>query len=204
MLWWKLVLKNKFNFSRMKKIISIYGLPACGKTTQAKKLADEFGLYHFGMGDRIRAEIQAGTDLGQKIKAMNDAGILVPDELMAEIIEHCGDLVKDTGVTFDGFPRIVSQAKMLDEILLKASLEMDSFFYLKISREEAIDRINKRAALTGRPDDKDLDVVNNRLGVFNEQSTALLEHYRKNGKLIEIDGGKSIDEVFADICAHLK
>ncbi len=188
----------------MKKVISLYGLPACGKTTQAEKLSKEFGLYQFGMGDRIRAEIQSGSELGQKIKVMNDAGVLVPDELMIEIIKHCGDQARETGMIFDGFPRMASQAEMLDDILSKSGLTIDRLFYLKISREEAIRRINERAAITGRADDKDLDAVNNRLGVFNEQSTALLDHYRKQGKLIEIDGGKDIETVFASIKSSLK
>lgn len=188
----------------MHKIISLYGLPACGKTTQAEKLAEKFGLYQFGMGDKIRAEIQAGTELGKKIKAMNDAGVLIPDESMIEIIKNCGAQAKETGMVFDGFPRIISQADMLDKILAKDGLKIDKFFYMKISQEEAISRINKRALITGRSDDKDLDIVNNRIGVFKEQSTALIGYYEKQGKLIEIDGEKNIEEVFLEICSHLE
>jgi adenylate kinase len=187
----------------MKNIISLYGLPACGKTTQAEKLSKEFGLYQFGMGDKIRAEIQSGSELGQKIKVMNDAGVLVPDELMIEIVKHCGDQARETGMIFDGFPRMLSQAKMLDEILSKADLKISKFFYLKISREEAVKRINERAAITGRADDKDLDAVNNRLGVFAEQSSALIEYYRTQGKLVEIDGEATIEEVFLRISSNL-
>ncbi|HTW96796.1 MAG TPA: adenylate kinase [Candidatus Methylomirabilis sp.] len=188
----------------MKKIISLYGLPACGKTTQAEKLAKKFGFYQFGMGDKIRAEIKAGTELGQKIKAMNDQGILVPDELMIEIIKNCGRQAEKNGIVFDGFPRIISQAKMLDMVLAEAEQKIDAFFILKISRAEAINRINQRATLTGRADDKDLEVINNRLGIFNEQSAVLIDYYRTQGKFIEIDGEKNIEEVFLDICGHLE
>jgi adenylate kinase len=188
----------------MKNIISLYGLPACGKTTQAEKLFKKFGLYQFGMGDKIRAEIQSGSELGQKIRVMNDAGVLVPDELMIEIVKHCGNQAKETGMIFDGFPRMLSQAKMLDAILTEAGIKIDKFFYLKISQEEAVNRINKRAALTGRADDKDLDVVNNRIGVFREQSSILIDYYRQQNKLVEIDGEQDIENVFSEICTHLE
>ncbi|MDD4902252.1 MAG: adenylate kinase [Patescibacteria group bacterium] len=188
----------------MKKIISLYGLPACGKTTQAEKLAKKYGLYQFGMGDRIRAEIQAGTELGKKIKIMHDSGVLIPDDLMIQIIQNCGEQAKKTGIVFDGFPRMISQAEMLDKILSQAGKKIEKFFYLKISREEAINRINKRTALTGRVDDKDLEAVNNRFGVFQEQSTGLIDYYQKRGELVEIDGEKNIEEVFLEICAHLE
>jgi len=187
----------------MPKIISIYGLPACGKTTQAEKLNQEFGLYHFGMGNKIRAEIQSGSDLGQKIKVMNDAGTLVPDELMIQIIKNCGDQAKETGMIFDGFPRMISQAEMLEKILAEKNLMIDKFFYLKISREEAIKRLNARAAITGRADDTDIDAVNNRFGVFQEQSAGLINYYREQGKLVEVDGEKSIEEVCAEICTNI-
>jgi adenylate kinase len=188
----------------MNKIISLYGLPACGKTTQAEKLAKKFGLYHFGMGNKIRAEIQSGSDLGKKIQVMNDAGVLIPDELMIEIVKNCGKQAKETGMVFDGFPRMVSQAEMLDKILTEVGTKIDKFFYLKISREEAVKRLNARAAITGRADDTDIDAINNRFGVFQEQSAALMDYYSQQNKLVEIDGEKSIEEVYKEICASLK
>jgi adenylate kinase len=187
----------------MNKIISIYGLPACGKTTQAEKLVKKFGLYYFGMGEKIRAEIQAGTELGKKMESMHNSGVLIPDELMFQIIKNCGEQAKKSGIVFDGFPRIVEQAEMLDNILAGANFKSDKFFYLKISREEAIRRLNARAALTGRVDDKDIDAVNNRFDVFEEQSSGLINYYRERKKLVEIDGEKSIEEVYEEICKNL-
>jgi len=187
----------------MPKIISIYGLPACGKTTQAEKLKQEFGLYHFGMGNKIRAEIRSGSGLGQKIQVMHDSGTLLPDELMIQIIKNCGDQAAETGMIFDGFPRMISQAEMLEKILAEKNLTIDKFFYLKISRAEAIKRLNARAAITGRADDTDIDAVNNRFGVFQEQSTGLINYYRERGKLVEIDGEKSIEEVYKDISTQI-
>jgi len=187
----------------MHKIISLYGLPACGKTTQAKKINQEFGLYHFGMGNKIRAEIESGSELGQKIKIMHDSGALLPDELMIQIIKNCGEQARQTGIVFDGFPRMISQAAMLDNILSEAGTQFVKFFYLRVNREEAIKRLKARAAVTSRIDDQDIDAINNRFNVFQEQSKALLNYYRQQGKLVEIDGEKSIEEVYTDICANL-
>lgn len=97
------LLLKPINANSMNIIISLYGLPACGKTTQAEKLAKEFGLYHFGMGNKIRAEIKSGSELGQKIKVMNDAGVLVPDELMIQIIQDCGDQAKKPAWSLTAF-----------------------------------------------------------------------------------------------------
>lgn len=106
-------------------------------------------------------------------------------------------------MVFDGFPRIVGQAVVLDEILTKVGTKIDKFFYLKISHEEAVKRLNARAAITGRGDDNNVEVVKNRFGVFQEQSTALMDYYRQQGKLVEIEGEKSIEEVYKNIYAFL-
>lgn len=187
----------------MPKIISLYGLPACGKTTQAELLAKEFGLIQFGMGDRLRSEIESGSELGQKVKSYVDGGILITDELMAEVIKHVGNDIKNSGVVFDGFPRIISQAEMLNEIAAELNLEVNAFFYLKISPAEALRRIEARSKTNSRADDKDAAAIKNRMGVFNQESSILIDYYRAQGKLIEIDGELSIEEVYAEIKKHL-
>lgn len=187
----------------MKKIISIYGLPACGKTTQAEKIAQEFGLIQFGMGDRLRSEIESGSELGQKIKNYVDQGTLITDELMAEVIKHVGSGLKEKGIIFDGFPRMISQAKMLDEITSELDLQVDAFFYLKISPEEALKRIAQRSQTGNRADDKDASAVKNRMGIFNQESTILMDYYRQQNKLVEINGEMSIEEVYTEIKKEL-
>lgn len=187
----------------MAKIISLYGLPAAGKTTQAELLAKEFGFIQFGMGDRLRSEIQSGSDLGQKIKVFVDQGILITDELMAEVIKSVGAEIKDKGIVFDGFPRIISQALMLDEIAASLNMEVDAFVYLRISPEEALRRIAARSQDGGRTDDKDASAVKNRMDVFSRESTVLKEFYHSRGKLIEIDGEMSIEMVYEEIKRNL-
>ena len=135
----------------MGKIICLYGLPACGKTTQLERLVKELGASQFGMGERLRAEIQTGSELGQQIKTYVDQGLLINDELMKKVIENVGEEIKNNSMVFDGFPRMLSQALMLDNISDELSAPL-SFFYLKISREEAVNRIAARSEIGGRAD----------------------------------------------------
>jgi len=188
----------------MVKIISLYGLPACGKTTQAEKLVKEFNLVQFGMGDRLRAEIASGSDLGERVKNDVASGRLISDELMAKVIEHVGEEIKTKGIVFDGFPRMISQAQMLDDITTELDLKVTAFIYLKISPEEALRRIEARAQLGDRADDKDASAIKNRMSVFQQESTILMDYYKSQNKLIEIDGEMSIEEVYAEIKKHLE
>ena len=188
----------------MGKIICLYGLPACGKTTQAELIKKDFNFIHFGMGDRLRAEIASGSNLGKEIKKFVDQGTLITDDLMGQVIKNVGDQIKKEGIIFDGFPRMISQAKMLESITLELNQEIDKFFYLKISPETALKRINLRAEETGRSDDKDELAVKNRLGVFNQESSILIDYYSKNGKLKEINGELSIEEVYRIIRGEIE
>lgn len=189
----------------MKKIICLYGQPGCGKTTQANLLATEFSFSQFGMGDILRAEIASGSELGQKIKPHVDAGVLIPDELMAEVIKNAGQDAGEVGIIFDGFPRIPSQATMLDEVIGNMGLKVDAFIYLHLSVEDSLNRIKARATLTGgeRGDDTDETAIKNRFGVFEKQSVPLLNLYRKRGLLHEVDGSLSIPEVYNIIKQNL-
>jgi adenylate kinase len=187
----------------MKKIISLYGLAAAGKTTQADLLCKKYGFQQFGMGETLRAEISSGSELGTEIKKSVDKGVLIPDELMTQILEKIGASIKETGIVFDGFPRMVPQAEMLDKIVKENGLDVDLFILLNISFEEAQKRINNRAEKTGRADDKDPKVVGNRLDVFRQESVPLISYYKSREKFVEIDGEMSIKEVFNEIEKYL-
>ncbi len=187
----------------MKKIISLYGPAAAGKTTQADLLCKKYGFRQFGMGDTLRAEIASGSELGAEIKKSVDAGVLIPDELMIQILKKIGSDIKETGIVFDGFPRMISQAEMLDKIVRENESDIDLFILLNISFEEAQKRIGERAEKTGRADDKDLKVVENRLDVFRQESIPLISHYKERGKFVEINGEMSIEDVFKEIEKHL-
>ena len=187
----------------MKKIISLYGLAAAGKTTQADLLAKKYGFKEFGMGETLRAEINSGSELGKEIKISVDQGVLIPDELMKQVLKKIDSDIKETGLIFDGFPRMIPQAEMLDEIMTEMNLDFDLFILLDISYEEAQKRISDRAEVGGRADDKDPKVVANRLEVFRQESTQLINYYQAKGKFVKIDGSLSIPEVFAEIEKHI-
>lgn len=187
----------------MQKIISIYGLPASGKTTQAQKLNQEFGWMQFGMGDRLREEINSGSALGEEIEKSVKAGVLIPDELMIQIIQNLGPQIKEKGIIFDGFPRMYSQTVMAEKILGEIDMEFDKFFLLKVSPQEALRRIEARSALSARSDDKDADAIKNRMDVFERESKILIDYYQNINKLVEIDGELSVDEVYEEIKKHL-
>lgn len=187
----------------MKKVISIYGLAAAGKTTQADLLAKKYGFYQFGMGERLRAEINSGSELGKKIADTVASGLLVSDDLIIGVLQNIQKPAQETGIIFDGFPRMVPQAELLDKIMAEVGLEVELFILLDITSEEAEKRIAARAAATGRSDDQDKAVVSNRLEVFRQESEPLIARYEADGKLIRIDGSQTIEEVFAAIEKHL-
>jgi len=184
----------------MGKIIIMYGLPAAGKTTQARKLAEKYGLYHFAMGEKLREQIASGSELGQKIKSTVDSGLLVSDELILEVLRDVKNQAVETGIIFDGFPRIIDQAILLDQMLAEVNLEVSALCLLKISSEEVDKRINDRIATENRGDDKDKSVVENRMNVFLKESIPLSEHYRAKDKFYELDGEASIDDIYQKLC----
>jgi len=188
----------------MKKIICLYGLPACGKTTQAEKLVKEFSLSYFGMGERLRAEVNSKSELGKKIKSYVEGGTLIPDECMIQVIKNVGQEILEKGIVFDGFPRMISQAQMLKDIVKKLNMTISAFVYLKVTPEEALKRIEARAKTGERSDDKDADAIKNRLAAFNKESITLLDYYRSQNCLIEIDGEMSIKEVYSALRKSLE
>ena len=187
----------------MKKIITLYGQPGCGKSTQVQMLAKKYGFFQFGMGERLRAEIESESVLGQEIKPYVDNGTLIPDDLMAQIIKNIGDKATESGLIFDGFPRILAQAKMLEKLAGEMNLEIGTLFYLRLRPEQALARINARAKTSGRGDDISSEAIKNRFATFERESQPLLEYYRVRGKLIEIDGEMSIEEAYAEIVKNL-
>lgn len=187
----------------MGKIISIYGPAASGKTTQAIKLANTFGLNQFSMGDTLRSIIESGSELGKKIKYQVENGILIDDDNMRQVLSQAKELAK-TGIIFDGFPRILSQAYMIEEVLADTDSKLEKVFLLKINEGEIIKRIKIRSQAGDRPDDLNPEAVAKRIEVFNQESKSLIDLYRGQGLLVEIDGAKTPDEVFQEICSHLE
>ncbi|NIP37486.1 MAG: adenylate kinase [Candidatus Dadabacteria bacterium] len=177
----------------------IFGPPGAGKGTQAAKIVEKYSVAHISTGDILRAAVKNGTELGTKAKEYMDKGELVPDDLIIGIIK---DRVKEPdcegGFLLDGFPRTLPQADALEAMLTSEGLGIDSVVSVEVQDSEIITRILKRAEEEGRADDTE-DVVKNRLQVYRDQTEPLKGYYKDRGKLSEIDGIGSVDEVFSRI-----
>lgn len=175
----------------------IFGPPGSGKGTQSVKLAEKFNLTHLSTGDMLRAEIAAGTELGMKMSAIMSKGELVPDEVVIEMIAARIDGAKDTsGFLFDGFPRTVAQTEALENMLNERGMKLDSMLVLDVDHDELVKRLILRAELSGRPDDKDPAVIENRIDVYRAKTEPIIEFCRQRGIYEPVNGVGSIEDIF--------
>lgn len=211
------------------KIIML-GAPGAGKGTQAKKIAEKYHIPHISTGDIFRANIKNGTELGNKAKTYMEQGLLVPDELVCDLVV---DRVKQddcaNGYVLDGFPRTIPQAESLDAALKAMGQAVDYAVNVEVPDENIIHRMGGRRAclacgatyhvenippkkegicdvcganLVLRDDDKP-ETVKKRLDVYHEQTQPLIDYYTNAGVLVEVDGTLAMDDVFAAICKVL-
>ena len=211
------------------KIIML-GAPGAGKGTQAKKIAEKYHIPHISTGDIFRAKIKNGPELGNKAKTYMEQGLLVPDELVCDLVV---DRVKQddcaNGYVLDGFPRTIPQAESLDAALKAMGQAVDYAVNVEVPDENIIHRMGGRRAclacgatyhvenippkkegicdvcganLVLRDDDKP-ETVKKRLDVYHEQTQPLIDYYTKAGVLVEVDGTMAMDDVFAAICKVL-
>ena len=182
----------------------MFGPPGSGKGTQAKILQEKRSLPQLSTGDMLRAAIVAGTDLGKKCKAIMDSGDLVPDEIVVGIIAERYDQPDCAkGAVFDGFPRTIPQAEALDAMLKARDRKIDLVIELKVNDAVLISRVEQRIKESGgvaRADDTP-ETLKNRLAVYYKNTAPLIEYYKKQGKLVTVDGMAPIDEVTAAIAA---
>lgn len=211
------------------KIIML-GAPGAGKGTQAKMIADKYGVPHISTGDIFRANIKNGTELGMEAKKYMDQGLLVPDELTVRILlDRVAQDDCKNGYVLDGFPRTIPQAEVLDSELTKLGDHIDYAINVDVPDENIVKRMSgRRACLTCgatyhiehvppkkegicdvcgselvlRDDDKP-ETVKNRLNVYHEQTQPLIDFYTEKGVLKTVDGTVSMEEVFAAITAIL-
>lgn len=204
------------------KIIML-GAPGAGKGTQAKMIAEKFDIPHISTGDIFRANIKNGTELGAKAKEYMDKGLLVPDELVVDLImdRFKADDCKN-GYILDGFPRTIPQAEALDKALSENGDSVDYAIDVEVPDENIVNRMSGRRACVGcgatyhikynptkvegkcdacgealilRDDDKP-ETVLNRLNVYHEQTQPLIDYYNKKGILKEVDGTVDMNDVF--------
>ena len=207
------------------KIIML-GAPGAGKGTQAKKIAEKYSIPHISTGDIFRANIKNGTELGIKAKTYMDQGLLVPDELVVDlVVDRLGQDDCTNGCVLDGFPRTIPQAEALDAALTKVGQSVDYAINVDVPDENIVNRMSGRRACVNcgatyhivyaptkvenvcdtcqgdlilRDDDKP-ETVQKRLNVYHEQTQPLIDYYKKKNILVEVDGTVDINDVFAAI-----
>ena len=186
-------------------IIILFGAPGAGKGTQAERLVAERGLVQLSSGEMLRTAIAAGTELGLRAKDIIDRGDLVSDDIIVGMVAaRIDDEDCSNGVILDGFPRTVTQAHALDEMLSGKGLSLDCFIEIEVDEAALFARIENRAATTGgaRADDN-AETLRRRLAVYHERTAPLLPYYEEKGLLRTVDGMNSVDDVAAQIDAVL-
>ena len=209
----------------------LLGAPGAGKGTQAIEIKEELNIPHISTGDIFRANIKDGTELGKKAKGYMDEGKLVPDELTIELVKD--RLRKDdakNGFLLDGFPRTIPQAEALDGFLKEEGIKLDRVVNIDVDKSVLLDRITGRRVckdckasfhiafnhpkkenvcdhcggeLIQRADDNE-ETVKNRIGVYEKETSPLIDYYNKQGLVLNIDGNKSPKEVTKEIFEGLK
>jgi len=181
----------------------LFGPPAAGKGTQAKRLVEERGFIQLSTGDMLRAARASGSPLGVKVAAIMDSGSLVSDEIVIALIDEALTVhAAAPGFIFDGFPRTLAQAEALDALLAGRGRAIDIVVRLEVDDSALLERIAKRFSEQGRPDDNPA-TFKVRLDAYNAQTAPLIPYYRDLGKVTAVDGMASIEAVARDIDAAI-
>jgi adenylate kinase len=176
--------------------IVLFGPPGAGKGTQSERLIQKYGLIHLSTGDIFRANIKGETELGMLAKSYMDKGALVPDEvtinmLRSEVLKH----PDANGFIFDGFPRTNAQAEALDAFLKTLNTEISVMLALEVAEDELKTRLLLRGKSSGRPDDVNPEIIQNRINVYNNETSPVKAFYLAQNKFVSIHGIGEIDEI---------
>lgn len=179
----------------------LFGPPGSGKGTQAVKLVEKYNLIHISTGDLFRYEMKNNTPLGLAAKAYMAKGELVPDKITVGMLNNKMNMHLDArGFILDGFPRTIPQAEALDELLAENGHEVTALIALQVEDQEIVKRIKSRGETSGRADDKDEAIIQNRIDVYKEETSPVFDYYDKQGKSSAVEGLGSIEEIFDRLC----
>ena len=183
--------------------VIIFGPPGSGKGTQSIKLAEKYNLSHISTGDIFRAEIKARSALGLRVQSVIEKGELVSDELLVDLLRSAMQKHAGTeGFLFDGYPRTIRQAHDLEKLLAEMNGEVNVVLALEVHDDELMERLLKRAQIEGRKDDT-AEVISNRLNVYHQQTSPLMDHYAAQGKMKSVHGEGNIDDIFDRLCEKI-
>jgi adenylate kinase len=177
----------------------LFGIQGSGKGTQAKKLAAEFGFDIFEAGGELRKIVASGSPLGVTVKNYIDAGHLVPHEIIMQVVkEAILARPKTTRILFDGIPRDGDQKTDFDTVMSEVGRDFRCI-HLKLSAQEGMQRVLGRAKVEGRADDANEEAIRRRIGIFESKTLPVIEEYQAQGRVLEFDGSKSVDEVYEEL-----
>lgn len=200
--------------------IVLLGAPGAGKGTQGQKLVEDYGIAHISTGDLLRAAVKAQSELGKQAKAYMDAGQLVPDQLVIDLVkERLGQPDAQKGFMLDGFPRNIAQAETLDAELKGMGVELDAALLVDVPFDVIVERLSSRRTCRScgytapagtetcprcggemyqRDDDKP-ETISKRLDTYQSQTQPLVDYYEGRGILKSVDGNRAVDEVYVDV-----
>lgn len=178
----------------------LFGPPGSGKGTQSQQIIETYGLVHLSTGDMLRSEVAAKTEIGQKAKEIMDAGLLVPDSVVIDMIEvRLQKHSQANGFVFDGFPRTVVQAESLNELLARYGQKIKAVISLEVSEDEIVKRLLERGKASGREDDRSEPLIRKRINEYLDKTSVLKSFYLKSNSLYEVEGVGSKEDIFSEI-----
>jgi adenylate kinase len=179
--------------------VVIFGAPGSGKGTQSELIINKYKFKHFSTGDILRKQIADQTELGKIAKTFIDEGKLVTDELIIDMLAKELESLKDAkGVIFDGFPRTYAQAQALKRMLNEKGMDVSVMLNIQVDEQELINRLLERGKISGRSDDN-LETITKRIKTYNEQTTPVIDFYKKEGTSVDIQGVGAIEDIFTSI-----
>ena len=182
----------------------LFGPPGSGKGTQASKLVEKYNLLHISTGDLFRYEMGNDTPLGLKAKEYISKGELVPDEVTIGMLKNKVDANPDVaGYIFDGFPRTIPQAEALDKLLSEKKQTVSGLLALDVEDAELVKRLLERGKTSGRKDDSDESIIQNRISVYNKETAPVFNFYKKQNKADKVQGIGSIENIFDRLCSMI-
>lgn len=193
------------NQSRMRKHIILFGPPGSGKGTQAKKLEAKYGIVQISTGDLFRYEMSHDTPLGLRAKAYMAKGELVPDEVVIGMLQNKVDATPEAkGFIFDGFPRTIPQAEALDQLLADKNEQIGKLIALTVSDGELVNRLLERGKTSGRTDDSNEEIIQNRIDIYKKDTSPVYDFYAHKNKSCSVDGIGTIDDIFDRLCQEIE